>query len=104
MTLQTRRNFLKTASLLTAGAAFGTLPGAAHAAAAKQPKLGIQLYSLRGYNRDEALQHASDLGFEQVEFYSGMLATNASDEEIAATKKKVADLGMSISAHMALTD
>ena len=99
MTFQNRRNFLKTASLLTAGAAFGTLPGTAHAAAAKQAKLGIQLYSLRGYNRDEALQHASDLGFEQVEFYSGMLALNASDEEIAATKKKVADLGMSISAH-----
>jgi inosose dehydratase len=99
MTHQTRRNFLKTSSLLAAGAACGTLAGTAHAAAAVPLKLGIQLYSLRGYSRDEALQHASDLGFEQVEFYSGMLALNASDDEIAATKKKVADLGLSISAH-----
>jgi inosose dehydratase len=80
MTFQTRRNFLKTTSLFAAGAACSTLPGNAHAAEAGRLKLGIQLYSLRGYSRDEALQHASD-------------------EEIAATKKKVADLGMSISAH-----
>ena len=99
MTHQTRRSFLKTTSLFAAGTAFGTLPDTARAAESGQPKLGIQLYSLRGYSLDEALQHASDLGFEQVEFYGGMLATNASDEEIAATKKKVADLGLSISAH-----
>ncbi|MEO2012938.1 MAG: sugar phosphate isomerase/epimerase [Fuerstiella sp.] len=96
---QTRRSFLKTTSLFAAGAACGTLPGTVRAVESGGLKLGIQLYSLRSYSRDEALQHASDLGFEQVEFYSGMLATNASDEEIAATKKKVADLGLSISAH-----
>ena len=100
MSQQSRRSFLKTTSLIAAGAACGSLPRLAHAAAeATGPKLGIQLYSLRGYKLDEALKHASELGFEQVEFYSGMLATNASDEEIAATKKKVADLGMSVSGH-----
>ncbi len=99
MTHQTRRSFLKTTSLVAAGAACGTLPGTVQAAAAGRLKLGIQLYSLRGYGVDEALRHASELGFEQVEFYGGMLATNASDQEIAATKKKVADLGLSISAH-----
>jgi sugar phosphate isomerase/epimerase len=95
----TRRGFLTSTSLFAAGAACGVFPGSARAAAPGQPKLGIQLYSLRGYSKDQALQHASKLGFEQVEFYSGMLATNASDEEIAATKKQVADLGLSISAH-----
>lgn len=100
MTLHSRRNFLKTTSLVAAGAACGTLPNFASAARlAGQPKLGIQLYSLRGYKLDEALKHASELGFAQVEFYRGMLATDASDEVIAATKKKVTDLGMSISAH-----
>lgn len=99
MSLKTRRSFLKTTSLIAAGAACGALPRLAHAAELTGPKLGIQLYSLRGYKLDEALKHASDMGFEQVEFYSGMLATNASDEEIAATKKKVAALGMSVSGH-----
>jgi inosose dehydratase len=99
MTHRTRRGFLKTTSLIAAGAACGTLPGAEQAADQKQLKLGIQLYSLRGYKVDKALKHASELGFEQVEFYSGMLETSASDEEIEATKKKVFDLGLSVSGH-----
>ena len=99
MSLQTRRSFLQTTSLIAAGAACGTLPGAALPGESSGPKLGIQLYSLRGYKRDEALKHASDMGFEQVEFYGGMLATDASDEEIAETKKTVAGLGLSISGH-----
>jgi len=62
-------------------------------------QLGIQLYSLRGYSRDEALQHAKALGFQQVEFYSGMFPTDASAAQIAAIKQQVADLGLTISAH-----
>ncbi|MBL8812552.1 MAG: sugar phosphate isomerase/epimerase [Planctomycetaceae bacterium] len=99
MSNQTRRSFLQKSSLLAAIAASGVLPRIAQAADATAPKLGIQLYSLRGYKIDEALKHAADLGFEQVEFYSGMLPLDSSDEVIAATKKKVADLGMSISGH-----
>lgn len=104
MSHQNRRSFLKTSSLLAAGTAFYGLTGSAEAgwaraAAPAQAKLGIQLYSLRGYKLDEALQHASALGFEQVELYSGMLALDASDEEINATKKKIADLGLSVSGH-----
>lgn len=62
-------------------------------------KLGIQLYSLRGYSVDQALQHAKELGFEQVELFSGMLPLDAPAPEIAAMKEKVAKLGLSISAH-----
>ena len=46
-----------------------------------------------------ALEHAKDLGFEQVEFYSGMFPLESSSEQIAEMKKKVADLGLTISAH-----
>ncbi|MDA1231249.1 MAG: sugar phosphate isomerase/epimerase [Planctomycetota bacterium] len=99
MLQQSRRSFLQTTSLIAAGAAYCKLSGAALTAESNLPKLGIQLYSLRGYKLDEALKHASDLGFAQVEFYGGMLGTNSSDEEIDATKKKVADLGMSVSGH-----
>lgn len=100
LSISRRRFMIATSS----AAAIAALPSAAlpRAAAAKQDdsyKLGIQLYSLRGFDVDTALKHAADLGFSQVEFYSGMLATDASDDEIETTKKKVSDLGMSISAH-----
>lgn len=91
-----RRQWL-TASAAAVAAA--SLPRTALAATAEQAKLGIQLYSLRGYNVNEALQHAADLGFEEVEFYSGMLPIDSTPDQIAAMKKRVADLGMSISAH-----
>jgi sugar phosphate isomerase/epimerase len=99
VSFQTRRSFLQTTSLIAAGVAFGTRVGLPSTTDSTLPKLGIQLYSLRGYKREEALQHAKDLGFEQVEFYSGMLAINSSDEEIAATKKQLESLGLTISGH-----
>jgi inosose dehydratase len=68
-------------------------------AAADDLRLGIQMYSLRGYKVDEALQHARDLGFRFIEFYSGMFPLDSTPEQIAALKKKVADLGLTISAH-----
>jgi len=61
--------------------------------------LGIQLYSLRGYPVAEALKHAKELGFEAVEFYSGMLPITASPEQLAAVKQQLADLDLRISAH-----
>ncbi|OYP32979.1 sugar phosphate isomerase/epimerase family protein [Rhodopirellula sp. MGV] len=91
-----RRQFL---AAVAATASAASLPRVTSAAEDAGYKLGIQLYSLRGYNVDEALQHAHDLGFQQVEFYSGMLPIDSSAEAIEAMKKKVADLGMSISAH-----
>jgi sugar phosphate isomerase/epimerase len=99
MSLQSRRTFLNTASLVGTMAVCGTFPRLSLAASAERPRLGIQLYSLRGFKRDEALKYASELGFESVEFYSGMLPLNASDEEIAGVRKQVTDLGLSISAH-----
>lgn len=91
-----RRQFLLAASSAVVAASMTRT-----AAAARESgfKLGIQLYSLRGFDVDQALKYASELGFEQVEFYSGMLSTDASPDDIEATRKKVSDLGMSISAH-----
>lgn len=91
-----RRHFLAASA---ASAAIAALPSTARAAAKEPLQLGIQLYSLRGYGRDEALRHAKDLGFQQVEFYGGMLPTDASAEQIATVKQQVAELGLSISAH-----
>jgi inosose dehydratase len=100
-----RRQFISQAA--TSIAAAGLLAAspvlrkalAAEARPSARLKLGIQLYSLRGYPVDQALQHAKALGFEQVEFFSGMLPLDATAEQIAAMKERVAELGMSISAH-----
>lgn len=96
-----RRQFLTaTGSLAFAGAMATRFPSIIQAAAKSQLKLGIQLYSLRGYKDvNVALQHAKDLGFDQVEFYSGMFPLDSSAEKIAAIKSKVAELGLTTSAH-----
>jgi len=90
-------------SFLAAGAATGAAVlapwGRAVAQAPAGLNLGIQIYSLRGYKVDEALKHARDLGFKFVEFYSGMFPLDSDAAAIAAMKQKLADLGLTISAH-----
>ena len=63
MSLQSRRTFLNTASLVGTMAVCGTFPRLSLAASAERPRLGIQLYSLRGFKRDEEIKYASELGF-----------------------------------------
>lgn len=90
-----RRDFLSATMGLTAACA---VSGAARADG-DDLNLGIQLYSLRGYPVDEALRHAREIGFRYVEFYPGMYPLNSTSEQIAAMNKKLADLGLTISAH-----
>ena len=90
-----RRDLLSAAASI---AAASSLPGAARAAEAGL-NLGIQLYSLRGYPVDEALRHAREIGFRYVEFWPGIYPLSSSSEQIAAMNKKLADLGLTISAH-----
>jgi sugar phosphate isomerase/epimerase len=104
-----RRRFIsKLASTTVAGMAAGGLGSASpllQKAFAKEErpahglKLGIQLYSLRAFPVEKALEHAKKLGFEQVEFYGGMLPLDASARQIDAMKERVGKLGMTISAH-----
>jgi len=96
VTNHTRRSFLAAAAGFAALVPLGRLAGAAGAA---NLNLGIQIYSLRGYPVDEALKHARDLGFKFVEFYSGMYPITSDAAAIAAMNKKLADLGLTISAH-----
>lgn len=70
-----------------------------HGSSTMQLRLGIQLYSLRSFPVEIALQHAKDLGFEQVEFYDGMLPVTSTAEQITRMRQRVSELGMSISAH-----
>lgn len=91
----TRRSFSIALAAVSAGAVTTSL----QAAPKSQLQLGIQLYSLRGFDLDTALKHAADVGFSQVEFYSGMLPIESTAETIAEVKRKVGEHGMSISAH-----
>jgi sugar phosphate isomerase/epimerase len=93
-----RRRFLSACGGL---AAVAMLPRTNRAVAADTSPLhlGIQLYSLRGYPVDEALQHAKDLGFQFVEFYPGMYPITATPEQITAMNKRLAELGLTISGH-----
>lgn len=91
-----RRRLLSAAA---ASVAASPLAAIAREAAAADLNLGIQLYSLRGYKAEEAMKHARDIGFRFVEFYGDMFPVNSDAAAIAAMKKKVADLGLTISAH-----
>ncbi len=98
-----RRAMLRTGGIVAGAVACGGLSflnsAAASSNSASNLKLGLQLYSLRKFSLDVALQHAKDLGFEQVEFYGGMFAVDSSDEKIAEVVGKVKALGLTISAH-----
>lgn len=61
--------------------------------------VGIQMYSLRGYKVDEAIQHAYDIGFRHLEFYPGQYPLNSTPEQIAEMNKKLAEKGCKITAH-----
>lgn len=71
----------------------------AQAAAKSKLHLGIQLYSFRAFKVEEALQFSKEIGFEQVEFYSGMFPLESSKEQIDAIVGKVKQHGLKISAH-----
>ena len=95
-----RRSLLSAAATAAGVVSLAPLGRRAEAAAAAGSlNLGVQLYSLRGYKVDEALGHARDLGFKFVEFYSGMYPLDSDAAAIDAMKKKLADLGLTISAH-----
>jgi inosose dehydratase len=92
----TRRTFLRTTAAACSAATLGP------AAVAKEPlplTLGIQLYSLRGFPVEKALDHARGLGLTQVEFYPGMFPISDDAAAIAAMKQQVADRDLTISAH-----
>ena len=100
MTRFRRRCFIRSTTAVGLGCLLGTRTLSAAGRLQSAPlKLGIQMYSLRAFDLDVALKHAAEAGFEQVEFYSGMLPIESTEQQIAEVKEKVAAHGMTISAH-----
>jgi sugar phosphate isomerase/epimerase len=61
--------------------------------------LGAQSYSLRNFDTLECVRHIQGLGLHFAEFYGKHLPVDATDEQIAATKKLLADAGIKLSGH-----
>lgn len=99
--LVSRREFVFGAGAATAAAWLGKALFADNLLLGDGPPLalGLQMYSLRGYPRDEAIAHAQALGVKQLEFYSGMLATDLSLTEVADFRSQLAEKGLHLSAH-----
>jgi inosose dehydratase len=95
-----RRRFLSCSAGFASAAVLGR-PLAAWARAASDAglNLGIQMYSLRGYPVDEAIQHAYDVGFRYLEFYSGMYPLNSTPEQIQAMNEKLKAKDLHATAH-----
>jgi len=95
-----RRQFV----LATAGASAALLGGGRALSAPHKEKfggflLGIQSYSLRGFDADRALRETHDLGLETIELFSGHFPLNASDEQIKSMQEKTAKLGIKMLGH-----
>jgi inosose dehydratase len=100
-----RRRFLA-ASAATAGATWFDVPQLlrrAGAAEASDPfggfPVGVQSYSLRKFSTQEAVRHLQGMGVHYVEFFSQHLNPGASEEEIAATMKLLADAKIKLAGH-----
>lgn len=97
-----RRRFL-----VASGAVASTtlLPNATRVFAAQKDDrfggwpIGIQSFSLRKFDRDQAIRHMQGLGLHFVEFYSKHVPLNSTDEQLADLKSQLDKAGVSMSSH-----
>jgi sugar phosphate isomerase/epimerase len=98
----TRRRFLKTSSLAAAAC---VVPGAGErlAGAAETPygpfKMGIQSYSLRGYDVDAALEWTRKLGLHYWEAYPRHLPETDDDAQLSGYRSKLGAAGVTLMAY-----
>lgn len=61
--------------------------------------IGIQSFSLRKFDLDEAIRHMQGLGLHFVEFYSKHVPIDSTDEQLADLQKKLTLAGIKMSSH-----
>ncbi|HTN00850.1 MAG TPA: twin-arginine translocation signal domain-containing protein, partial [Planctomycetaceae bacterium] len=92
-----RRGFLQAAAL---GAAAATLPGTARAARLADPyagfKMGLQSYSLRGFDAKTALEHTKTLGLKYWEAFPGHLPEAVVPKTVAEHKALLDAAGVTV--------
>ena len=100
-----RRDFVTASTALALGA-YGF--GRTFALRADEPEtpdpyrglpMGIQSYTLRNFDTEQAIRHIQGLGLKRAELYTKHLATNAKPEQIAAVKARLAEAGIRMNAH-----
>ena len=95
-----RRNFLKTTAAVAGGLALSPFMSQVLKAAETEGfEVGLQIYSLRGFKLEDALQHCHDLEVRDIEFYGGMFSPDSTPEQIAKIKEILDGYGQVISAH-----
>lgn len=97
-----RRQFLSLTAATAATATFGDLSPSV-AAENSDPfggwPIGIQSFSLRGFDVDQAIRHMQGLGLHYVEFYSKHVAIDSTDQQLAELKEKLAAADITMSSH-----
>lgn len=96
-----RRRFLALSAAAAAGATWFDLPQILRAEedAFGGFPVGVQSYSLRNFNTLEAIRHIQGMGVHFAEFFSKHLSLDANDEQIAETKKLLADAQIRLVSH-----
>ncbi|MFM2094733.1 MAG: hypothetical protein RIS70_1857 [Planctomycetota bacterium] len=61
--------------------------------------VGVQSYSLREFNLDDAVRHMQGMGIHYVELFGKHLPMDAKDDQLAAIKAKLSGAQIKISAH-----
>lgn len=95
-----RRRFLSVSSAVVAAAG---IPVGHLTAAEDDPfggwPIGIQSYSLRKFDLNQAVRHMQGLGIHFVEFYSKHVSIDSTEAELASVKKLIHDADVKMSAH-----
>ncbi|QDT10648.1 sugar phosphate isomerase/epimerase family protein [Stieleria marina] len=98
-----RRTFLARAAAVTS---LTVLPSPVTRLAAAQTvdrfggwPIGIQSFSLRKYDVDEAIRHMQGLGIHFVEFYSKHVSIDSTKEQLAELQTSLSRAGVTMSSH-----
>lgn len=98
-----RRDFLSAAAFATASFAAPAILRANRRAEDADPyggfPMGIQSYTLRNFNRAEALRHIEGLKIHFVELFQAHFATDSNDEQIKELQAQLDRARLKISAH-----
>jgi inosose dehydratase len=97
LSLRSRREFLQWTAAATGAAALSPLVSlAADADPYGGFKVGIQSYSLRGFDGKTAMQHSQKLGLKYWESFRNHIAMDTSPEKVAAVKAMLKEHGITL--------
>ena len=98
-----RRRFMALSAAAAAGATWFDVPRILTAAELADPfggfPVGVQSYSLRHFNTEEAIRHLQGMGVHYAEFYTKHLDPKATDERIAEVQALLKSADIKLAGH-----